>query len=403
MKKTILFILLFSLKALAQSVTISPTDQTHLKIENTGTAQLTIIGLASGYFPIGSAGDATINLVSNQNYVAGKSTINFGNYKIQQGEDGVFNTPYFNIYDGSNSILSHGKNDPNLYTIPIYISSENAENLTLRNSTTLANDVLNKMDFNIGDKSVGRIQMKGLSSNTARMGFFTNTGNLNESMSIANNGNVGIGTINPNASLSVTRGGSTDGTAAFFGTTHVSHFNYDIDENTYIRGGKNGSNVYINNTIGLGNVSIGSGTATEKFHVFGNIKASGTVCASNITCSSDLRFKKNIVTLNNSLANLIKINGVRYDLRKEEFPERNFSDKSQIGFIAQDLENIFPEVVFTDTDGYKSVDYARLTPVLVEAIKELTLRNQTLESRLNKIEKMLSSFEGKTENFNSQK
>jgi len=61
-------------------------------------------------------------------------------------------------------------------------------------------------------------------------------------------GNVGIRTITPNASLSVFRGNGVDGTAAFFGTNHVSHFNYNIAENTYIRGGKTGSAVYINDT-----------------------------------------------------------------------------------------------------------------------------------------------------------
>jgi Chaperone of endosialidase len=222
-------------------------------------------------------------------------------------------------------------------------------------------------------------------------------------MVIDHNGRVGIGVFTPTAQLDVERGTAPDGTAIFRGTIHVSHFNYATNEDTYIRGGKNGSNVIINDVAGLGNVSIGPGTATEKFHVFGNIKASGTVCASNISCPSDIRFKKNIVLLNNSLTNLLKIKGVRYDFRKDEFPEKNFSEKSQIGFIAQDIEKIFPEMVFTDAQGYKSVDYARLTPVLVEAIKELTLKNQTLASRLDKIEAMLTDIQPNNENTNSKK
>jgi hypothetical protein len=80
-------------------------------------------------------------------------------------------------------------------------------------------------------------------------------------------GNVGIRTASPNASLSVLRGNGVDGTAAFFGTQHVSHFNYNIDENTYIRGGKTGSSVYINDThngdvniaTGGGNINTGNG------------------------------------------------------------------------------------------------------------------------------------------------
>jgi hypothetical protein len=71
-------------------------------------------------------------------------------------------------------------------------------------------------------------------------------------------GNVGIRTFTPNASLSVFRGTGVDGTAAFFGTDHVSHFNYNIDENTYIRGGKTGSAVYLNDTH-YGDVNIATG------------------------------------------------------------------------------------------------------------------------------------------------
>ena len=47
-----------------------------------------------------------------------------------------------------------------------------------------------------------------------------------------------------------------------------------------------------------------------------------------------------------------------------------FGDERQLGFSAQEVEKLFPEVVTTDANGYKSVDYGRLTPVLVEAIKE---------------------------------
>ncbi|CAN5786849.1 hypothetical protein BH11BAC4_BH11BAC4_11800 [soil metagenome] len=70
--------------------------------------------------------------------------------------------------------------------------------------------------------------------------------------------NVGIGTLSPNASLSVTRGNGTDGTAAFFGTTNASHFNYSSSEDTYIRGGKNTSKLFLNDYGGQ--VSIGTAT-----------------------------------------------------------------------------------------------------------------------------------------------
>ena len=47
-----------------------------------------------------------------------------------------------------------------------------------------------------------------------------------------------------------------------------------------------------------------------------------------------------------------------------------FDDMRQIEFAALEVEKLFPEIVMTDANGFKSVDYGRLTPVLVEAMKE---------------------------------
>ena len=64
------------------------------------------------------------------------------------------------------------------------------------------------------------------------------------------------------------------------------------------------------------------------------------------------------------------LHGVNDKWKTQEYPEKHFTNGKQIGFIAQDLEKIYPELVSTDKEGYKSVDYSRLTPVLVEAVKE---------------------------------
>ncbi len=74
-------------------------------------------------------------------------------------------------------------------------------------------------------------------------------------------GNVGIGISSPNASLSVLRGTGSDGTAAFFGTTNTSHFNYSTNEDTYIRGGKSTSKLYLNDyggQVALGTTATGN-------------------------------------------------------------------------------------------------------------------------------------------------
>ncbi len=103
----------------------------------------------------------------------------------------------------------------------------------------------------------------------------------------------------------------------------------------------------------------------------GDLLVDGTVTAScGVLVCSDIRYKKNICPLTNSLSNVLSLHGMYYDWDKEKFPAKAFGDERQIGFSAQEIESVFPEMVQTDESGYKSVDYSRLTPVLVEAIKE---------------------------------
>ncbi|RYY49099.1 MAG: tail fiber domain-containing protein [Chitinophagaceae bacterium] len=118
----------------------------------------------------------------------------------------------------------------------------------------------------------------------------------------------------------------------------------------------------------------------------GNGRFAGVVNASaGFACASDFRYKKNIHPIQGALENVLKIKGVNYDWKQEEFPDQNFTDKTQVGFIAQDLEKIYPEMVFTDAKGYKSVDYARLTPILVEAVKELSAKADRQQAQIDEL------------------
>ncbi|MHC4643013.1 MAG: tail fiber domain-containing protein, partial [Planctomycetota bacterium] len=59
-----------------------------------------------------------------------------------------------------------------------------------------------------------------------------------------------------------------------------------------------------------------------------------------------------------------------------------------IGVIAQDVEKVFPELVSEPTSNYKSVDYTKLTAVLIEAVKELKTENEILRERVDALEGM---------------
>lgn len=125
-----------------------------------------------------------------------------------------------------------------------------------------------------------------------------------------------------------------------------------------------------------GRVGVSGGTNSNY-----ELYVSGKIGSNGINETSDIRFKKNIQPLENSLDKLMEINGVSYYWKVDEFPDRNFNSGKDIGVIAQEIEKIFPEVVETDDQGYKSVQYSHLVPVLIEAIKEQQIKIKTMETR----------------------
>lgn len=92
--------------------------------------------------------------------------------------------------------------------------------------------------------------------------------------------------------------------------------------------------------------------------------------ATNYFYFSDKRYKKEIETIKNASEKLSELRGVTYILRKDEFPDKHFSDGRQIGLVAQEVEAIFPELVHTAKSGYKSVKYGNLVAVLIEGFKD---------------------------------
>lgn len=99
-----------------------------------------------------------------------------------------------------------------------------------------------------------------------------------------------------------------------------------------------------------------------------NLKVKGTVKQ-----SSDRRLKKDITRLTGSLAQLTRLNGYHYHWKSADR-----SRELQTGVIAQEVEALFPELVSTDADGLKSVNYTGLIPHLIEAVKELNEKSQAL-------------------------
>lgn len=94
----------------------------------------------------------------------------------------------------------------------------------------------------------------------------------------------------------------------------------------------------------------------------GDMAVAGNIVASaDITAYSDLRLKRNVSTVEDALELVDNMRGVWYTM----------GDKDRVGVIAQEIEQVLPQVVVTGDDGYKSVAYGNIVGVLIEAIKEL--------------------------------
>lgn len=127
-------------------------------------------------------------------------------------------------------------------------------------------------------------------------------------------------------------------------------------------------------TSGFGNRSSSS-SSSSRSSSSSSRSSFGSSSHSSGGRRSDARFKTNIMPLTSSLDKICSLQGVSYNWKVKEFPSENFDSKKQIGFLAQDLEKVYPAVVNTRTDGYKTVNYDLLVPALVESIKELKTQN----------------------------
>jgi hypothetical protein len=117
--------------------------------------------------------------------------------------------------------------------------------------------------------------------------------------------------------------------------------------------------------------SLGVGTPASS--TTGEIRATNDVTA---FYSSDVSLKENIINIPNPLEAIKKLNGVLFDWKKSYMDKRGGEDgyfvrKRDVGVIAQEVEKVLPEAVAQRADGIKAVKYDRLTCLLIEAVKQL--------------------------------
>lgn len=132
--------------------------------------------------------------------------------------------------------------------------------------------------------------------------------------------------------------------------------------------------------------------------VAGDVNISG-----ELTADSDRRLKKNIRALSGMTSKVMALNPVAYDFRTEEFPNLKLAERGKMGFIAQELKEVFPNLVSEGTKTVSTsgeefdvltVNYVELIPALTKSIQEQQELIDKLVDQLKKQDRRLAQLEG---------
>jgi len=207
------------------------------------------------------------------------------------------------------------------------------------------------------------------STNTS-FSYDPNTGYLSASRFVGS----GAGLTNIVTSLAVN--GATAATGPVAITTVAS-----VAAGTGVTVSGTGSGPY----TGAVTVAIGQAVATDSDVRFGSIGvgiaapgSNNVVVQGNVTAYSDIRLKDNIETITDALNKITQVRGVTYTRTDMEDTLTRHT-----GVIAQELESVLPEAVMTGSDGIKSVAYGNVIGLLIESIKELNAKVDSLQEQLN--------------------
>ncbi|MBI4993655.1 tail fiber domain-containing protein [Candidatus Wolfebacteria bacterium] len=342
----------------------------------------------------------------------GKLTIKSGtNADLEFGSSGTTAT-YLQAYNRTSNVYS----DMNFYTTPaitmaikadsgnvgIGTTSPTAGKLQVAGSVTAtgaqAADLASAttLDYSNG----GRFIVNGPDTSTnGTLNFYltrSNGSNTLNPLTLKNDGNVGIGTTSPGSKLTVgNNSGSSDTTMFVSNSNYRAIYGYGttvgVEGAGIVGGGYSGGTISGSAGIaGYGNNGVyGAGATYGVFGYSGNSGGWGIYCGGTGTlyCGggaawsnvSDIRLKKDILTINSALEKVLKLRGVNY-IWKDDITETN-----HVGFIAQEVLPIVPEVVGKNKDGYYVLSYAEFAPLFTEAIKEQQLQIEELKAEVKEL------------------
>ena len=214
-------------------------------------------------------------------------------------------------------------------------------------------------------------------------------------------GNVGIGTTTPTVRLDVLGEARIFGEGLLIiddssvasaisaaGTTTIDDLDWAIDSTDnywYLNRLSNGNNRGSGTEFIITDAGkVGIGTAAASIDVAAKLDVDGAVKTSGgFVQTSDVRYKTDVKTIRNALETLLNLRGVTHSWVEEIVNGRTMPSGKTLGVVAQELEQHLPELVSTDQNGYKSVDYTKITALLIEAIKD---QQQLIEKQNNRMD-----------------
>ena len=344
--------------------------------------------ISSKNFFISSSGDARFqgNISGSTGEFSG--TITAGTIKIGNNVDGTKDGIYINadnywLLDGSDVTLKVGNSTNNLTWDGTDLTlTGNIENTAVKIDDNNINLLQNGGDIRWVDDSNNVVAVIEGTSSPADGALYIESedwlqfGRLTEGLTNGTRTNIRGKSISLNSSDSISI--ATLGNDPF-GAITIQHGD-DTTGRFTVSNGFYYAN-FIANSFGLF-VQL-SPDSDEIITIGGNLAVTGSIFATgNITAyfSSDKRLKLNVEPIKGSLDKVIKIGGYSFDWDETKQNELKGHD---VGVIAQEIQEVLPEVVVEREDGYLAVRYEKIVPLLIEGIKELSQKVDELEKKLN--------------------
>lgn len=252
--------------------------------------------------------------------------------------------------------------------ISSYVGAEIDPNVnTFENWLDLVNDIVGDMGtsvVSIGDNNIGNTSIEGtFSANTVFVGDQLSGGVVGAPTTFSITSDVTFSGVDVTFSTQntlthsgdVTLNGPTKSLVVDNANTTILSTNFQIETDVNITGDIQAANASFSSVNISNDLNVVSITAEDI--------VANTVTATTFDTTSDRRLKENIEDVTDGIEKVSQLQGVYYNLKG--------TDDRNLGLIAQDVEKIIPEVVKTDTAGYKSVSYGNVVAVLIEAIKDL--------------------------------